>query len=407
MTSDALERAIAPLIEDYLATGVPAAAVEVRQAGEPLLRAAWGQISEAGAPCTLATRFDLASLSKLFTTTALLSLVAEGRAALDDPLAAFIPEFGGPARGYDGGVDPHSKQPLPTDPALAGQTQDPQRVTLRHLLTHSGGLAAWRPLYAAAGPAPTPPDRADPIPRAERWRRGLAAIVGAPFVDEVGARVRYSDLGFMLLGEVVARLHGNDLEQAIQARVLRPANLTTLSYNPMQHGIPRALLAPTEDDPAWRGRRVWGEVHDENACGLGGVAGHAGLFGALEDVARFGELWRTQPEVWGISASLRDEATRAHIVHDGEARGLGWLIRTPDLLSTGQHMPDGCYGHTGFTGTSLWVDPFHGLVIVILTNSVYVGRETFDARPLRRAVHEAVYAALGLAQADMEHGGTA
>ena len=395
---EALRQALEPLMTAYLATGVPAAAIEVRREGRMLLRRAWGQIVEAGAPCTPETCFDLASLTKLFTMTALLALMAQGRAGLDDPLAVHVPEFGGPARGYDGGVDPHSKQPLPMNDALAGQAQDPQGVTLRHLLTHSSGLAAWRPVYAAVGPPPVPPDQADPISRIERWRRGLAFIVDAPFVDPIGAQVRYSDLGFMLLGEVVARLHGSDLEQTITELVLRPANLTTIGYNPVQHGVPRALLAPTEDDPAWRGRRAWGEVHDENACGLGGVAGHAGLFGALEDVARFGEIWRSAPYTWGIADALRDEAVRPHIVYEGEARGLGWLIRTPELLSTGRHMPNGAYGHTGFTGTSLWIDPFHALTIVILTNSVYVGRQIFDPRPLRRAVHEAIYEALGLAQ---------
>ncbi|MCS6834804.1 MAG: beta-lactamase family protein [Anaerolineae bacterium] len=392
-----LRQAIEPLIADYLATGVPAAAIEVRRDNQVLLRHAWGRIDEASAPCTLDTRFDLASLTKLFTTTALLTLVARGRVALDDPLVAHVPDFGGPARGYDGGVDPHSKQPLPMNDALTGQAQDPQRVTLRHLLTHSSGLAAWRPVYAAAGPPPVPPDQVDPVPRAERWRRGLAFVVSAPFVDPIGARVRYSDLGFMLLGEVVARLHGGDLKQAIAELVLRPAGLTTITYSPMQHGVPRALIAPTEDDPAWRGRRIWGEVHDENACGLGGVAGHAGLFGALQDVAQFGETWRSAPQVWGMSTDLRAEATSPHIIYEGEARGLGWLIRTPELLSTGRHMPDGAHGHTGFTGTSLWIDPFHRLTVVILTNSVYVGRHIFDPRPLRQAVHEAIYEALGLA----------
>ena len=144
--------------------------------GAVRLNAAWGWIDpESRAyPVRPDTLFDLASVSKLFTTSAFLSLVSAGRVRLDDPLVQVIPEFGesGP-RPLDGGQDPHSKIPLPTPDTARGQTADPARVTFYHLLTHTSGLAPWRDVFNAAGPAPVPPDQVDPIPRAERWARAL------------------------------------------------------------------------------------------------------------------------------------------------------------------------------------------------------------------------------------------
>ena len=391
--ADALLNAITPILHDYLATGVPAISVGVWHKGETRLCAAWGQQADAS-PATPDTYFDLASVTKLFTTTAFLSFVAQGKVGIDSPLAEILPEFGGAPRGYDGGVDPHSKQALASNPHLAGQTQDPHAVTFRHLLTHTSGLAAWRPVYQAAGSAPVSPEQSDPIPRALRWQRALHFMLTAPFVDPIGTRVRYSDIGLMLLGEAVARLHGTNLETALNERVLAPACLGQVCFNPLQQGIPRAHIAPTEDDPSWRQRRVWGEVHDENACGVGGVAGHAGLFARVADVLQFGVLWLTQASIWQISPALVQEATRAQVDYDGEARGLGFQLRTPAILSAGDYMSLGAYGHTGFTGTSIWIDPPQQMVICLLTNSVYLGREVYDPRPFRRAMHSAIYAAL-------------
>ena len=392
-----------PLIELAIAADLgetfPALALTVIHRGAVVVDAAWGWLDPetAAHPATPASWFDLASLTKLFTATAFLALATEHRLALDTPLVEIVPEFGaGGPRPVDGGPAPPRPLALPADPAYAGQTVDPAAVTFRHLLTHTSGIAPWRAIYAAAGPAPAPPDAPEPIDRATRWARGLAAICAAPFVGTPGDAVRYSDLGLMLLGEATARLHGTPgaLDVAIAARVLEPLGLTTPRFNPVAAGVARAQIAPTEIDAGWRGRRVWGEVHDENAAGLGGVAGHAGLFAAARDVAALGEAWRAGDPRLGIAPELRAAAVRQQ-ARTGEARrGLGWALRAPDGPMTGPRFGPDSFGHSGFTGTTLWVDPARALVVACLTNAVYPGREKPGIYEFRQAIHTAVADAL-------------
>jgi len=389
----AAAEALEALVAAHLDATFPALAVTVIHAGDVLLNAGWGWIdpeARAGA-VTAAALFDLASVSKLFTTTAFLAQVSEGRAALDDPLVAIVPEFGasGP-RGVDGGQDPHTKRALPAAPSAAAQRIDPAQVTLRMLLTHTSGLAPWRDVYRAAGPAPRPPDEVDPVPRALRWERALAALCRYPFVGLPGQGVvRYSDLGLMLLGEVVARLDpSRDLSDAIAARVSVPLGLTSVCFNPLQAGRAREHIAPTEDDPAWRGRRCWGEVHDENACGVGGVAGHAGLFAAARDVAALGQAWLAGDSRLAIAPDLRAAASRQQAETDGTRRGLGWMLKAAAQSSIGERFHPDSFGHFGFTGTSLWIDPARGLVVAALSNRVYPGRDRPGIDAFRRALHD-------------------
>jgi CubicO group peptidase (beta-lactamase class C family) len=334
------------LVAPYTAHA-PAVAIAVYKHGELMLEKTWGQIDpDSGRiPVLHETRFDLASLTKLFTTSAFLTLVSEGRTTIDTPLVAVVPEFGasGP-RPIDGGMDPHSKQPLPTPDDRRDQTADPAAVTFRHLLTHTSGLAPWRDVFNAAGPAPTPPTEPDPIPRATRWARALDALCGYPFVSTPDGVVRYSDLGLMLLGEATARLHG------------------------------------------------WGEVHDENACGVGGVAGHAGLFANALDVAKLGQAWLDG--TLAIAPEIAREAVSEQAVTGNERRGLGWMLKSVENSSAGDRFSADSFGHTGFTGTSLWVDPEARLVIALLTNGVYEGRALMNPLPFRRAVNSLIAAAL-------------
>ncbi|MBX3065010.1 MAG: beta-lactamase family protein [Anaerolineae bacterium] len=389
-----LNTALDQLARDYVDSGCPAVVIAGQRDGNLIFQQAWGWIDpqERQTPASISTLFDLASVTKLFTTTAFLALVSEGLITLDAPVMEIIPEFGGQPRPVDGGVDPHSKQPLPISEQARGLRIDPAQVTFRHLLTHTSGLAAWRPVMYAAGAAPAPPDTPDPLTRAERWRQGLAYICESPFVAPVGAEVRYSDLGLMLLGESVARLSGCLLEQAIQQRVLDPLQLGAQAacFNPIRdQGLSRDQIAPTEMDETWRCRRVWGEVHDENACAVGGVAGHAGLFGTAAAVLALGAAWQHQPEIFGISREIAAEATREQANSNAERRGLGWMLKSEVGSSAGERFSMTSFGHTGFTGTSLWIDPQARLVVACLTNSVYVGRKVYDTKPFRRAVHTA------------------
>ncbi len=392
----ALQTRLTALLCEAVAAGVtPAVALAVLHEGRWQHEVAVGWYDpDTRRPLTLDALFDLASITKLFTTTALLGLVSAGRVRLHTPLSDIVPEFAARTpRPIDGGQDPHSKVTLPTPPALAGHTVEPARVTFWHLLTHTAGLPPWRAVFQAAGPAPQPPhpQQPDPLSPAQRWQAALAALMDYAFVGEPDGRtVRYSDIGLMLLGEAVARLHGTpgDLAAALVARVLEPLALDDVCFNPVSSGrAPRERCVPTEDDPAWRGRRVWGEVHDENAAGAGGIAGHAGLFATARAVARFGEAWRSRPQVFGIDPALAAAATAEQVAYEGSRRGLGFVLKAHVDSSAGEAMSAATYGHTGFTGTSLWIDPAAGRVVALLTSSVYPGRHTPGTHELRRAVH--------------------
>lgn len=385
------------LIDTHLGDTFPALSLAVIYRGDIVLDAGWGWIDpgENQYPVIPDSRFDLASVTKLFVETAFLSLVSAGKVSLDTPVVSILPRFGeGGPRSTDGGVDPHTKQPLPTAPHAQGKMIDPEKVLFSHLLTHTSGLAAWRDVYQAVGPPPPSPGNPDDISRQERWSRALSALYQYPFVDEPGQAVIYSDLGLMLLGEAVSRLHSEQsgvLDKAVYDRVLQPLSLTSVVYNPFEHGIDRQYIPPTEYDMTWRERRCWGEVHDENACGVGGVAGHAGLFATSTDVAAFGQAWLSYDERLGIVPELMNEATTYKIGGADTFRlGYGWMLRALSDSSAGDMFSINSYGHTGFTGTSLWVDPEKHLVITCLTNRVYPGRQKPGIHAFRRACHDII-----------------
>lgn len=384
-----LSTALEALLVDNIGRVFPTCVLAVIKSGELVLNTAWGTVE--GQQSTTETLFDLASVTKLFTVTAFLSYVSAGAVSLDDPLVNVVPEFGALSpRTIDGGQDPHSKVRLYPPENFIGKRIDPALVTFRHLLTHTSGLPAWRDVYNMAGPAPTPPDQPDPLPRADRWANGLQAIYAYPFVGIPSERVVYSDIGLMLLGEAVSRLGNATLDNVVRQRVTAPLNLTTPRFNPVREGgLSRQQIAPTEDDPLWRKRRVWGEVHDENACGLGGVAGHAGLFATALDVATLGQAWLADPQMaFGINAEVAQEAKRQQAETDGARRGLGFALKAYEGAAAGDLFSPNTYGHTGFTGTSLWIDPDNQLVVACLTNSVYPGRGKPGTLEFRRAVHD-------------------
>lgn len=393
--TDAAMRALNQHINAAVETGeTPAVSIAVFHKDAPVLEAAWGWLDPETKekPVQNDTLFDLASVTKLYTTVAFLSLLGEEKVGLYQAVVDVLPEFGKTApRAIDGGQDPHSKERLPTPDEVKGKHVNPHAVNFFHLLTHTSGLPPWRDVFSVA-PAPHEPPQQDPHSRHERWTKGYEAICGYNFVGEVDTIVRYSDIGLMLLGEATARLHDgtSDLQNAILARVLGDRYQRT-SFNPLYAGFNRDEIAPTEIDATWRKRRVWGEVHDENASGVGGVAGHAGLFSTAFEVALFGNIWlnhaekmlHIDPEIAGASVELQAQT-------GAEVRGLGWMLKSPEESSAGDKFSMASYGHTGFTGTSLWIDPKEKLVVAMLTNRVYNGRERMGIRPLRRAVHDVI-----------------
>ncbi|GEM89795.1 serine hydrolase domain-containing protein [Oceanithermus desulfurans] len=333
-TLERMLTAAAPILEAALAEGgVPGAALGVVSAagGRAALHLGAAMREPETRPLAPDAWFDLASLTKvLFTLPEVLRLVEEGRLDLDDPLARHLPEAGW----------------LQEDAPLA-------RLTVRRLLAHQAGLPAWVPLYTWGGRPETLKARL----LQERW--------------ELGAPV-YSDVGYMLLGLLLERLRRRELK-----RFALPAGLT-FAPDPERS-------AATERCP-WRGRVLVGEVHDENAFALGGAAGHAGLFGTLDGVLDRAQAWLTGAE---LSPAAHAEALEPQ----SEERLLGWVRRHPGW-SGGSLTSPAAYGHTGFTGTGVWIDPKRGYAWALLSNRVHPSRHRPNPLPdLRRAVGNALAAA--------------
>jgi CubicO group peptidase (beta-lactamase class C family) len=330
---------------------------------------------------------------------------------LDQPVAKFVPEFAGPR--YIGPIeDPITKEPGPPPAAWRNHTKpiDAGSVTFRQLLTHTSGLPAWRNLAAVAGGAPERPGSLHRSELMRRQRAGLAAITTGIFAFPPGAAYLDSDLGFILLGAALARCAADPtVAETIRNWVTDPL-WQGAHFNPSSVIVDQ--VAPTEFC-AWRKRRLHGEVHDENAAGLGGIAGHAGLFGTAADIARLGNLYLAGGE--GLLKRATVEASIAVQVEAAEAgapilepvpaggvltmpqgirRGLGWQLRSDPAPSCSAAFGPRSYGHTGYTGGSLWCDPDRDLVVVLLTNRVYHGRNQDAINQLRPAVHVEVVAAL-------------
>ena len=251
------------------------------------------------------------------------------------------------------------------------------RITIRHLLTHSAGLPAWRPFYKEATSA------------SDAWAKLFAT---AP--DTLpGVRFLYSDLGFMLLGKVVERVSGEPLSQYDTVHVFRPLGMTDMRYLPPAEW--RARIAPTEVDP-WRQRHLRGEVHDENAAMVGGVSGHAGLFASGRDLVRFARMYLGNGTLDGHR--VVDSATIAMFTHLQDStisrRALGWETPTGSN-SAGHRLSSVAFGHTGFTGTSLWMDPKQGIFVLLLTNRVNPTRQNLKIGGVRAGLADAVVAAWG------------
>jgi CubicO group peptidase (beta-lactamase class C family) len=373
----------------------PAATLLVAHDGRVVLHRAYGYLDpeQRQRPTLLDSLFDLASVSKLFAATAFMTLVTAGCVSVDTPIAEVLPEFGG-VRPIGPTEDPQTKRALPADPAFAGQAIDASGVTFWHLLTHTSGLAAWRSLYrggAQADHVPLPHQ----VPAAARARR-VAAIHAYDFAYPPGQRILYSDLGLILLGEAIARLSGTALEGYVRCAVLDPLGMVHTTYNPLAHGVPRERIVPTEFC-AWRKRRCVGEVHDENAASLGGAAGHAGLFSTAWEVAVLGQTYLNGGQYGSVRILPPEtvaEMTRTQVNMDDNPRGLGWLQRSSGCSSSGSLFGPRSYGHTGYTGTSLWVDPDRSLVVVLLTNRVYYGRDPAGISELRPRLHDAIVRAL-------------
>jgi len=301
------------------------------------------------------TLWDMASLTKVVgLTTAMMQLSEAAKVDLDAPVQRYVKEFQGPNK---------------------------ERVTLRHLLTHSSGLPAWRPLYKETD-----------SPAAARALAVATALDTLP-----GIRMVYSDLGAIILGIIVERVSGEPLDAYLARHVFGPLRMTSTTYRPGRDLLPR--IAPTEYDP-WRQRHIRGEVHDENAYALGGVSGHAGLFSTGHDVARFCRMYLNGGMLDGARIVSGKTIRRFTTVQDSTLsnRALGW--ETPNGTNSAGHLfTRPAFGHTGFTGTSIWVDPSRDLFVILLTNRVNPTRQNLRIGAVRTALADVVVRVLDRAVA--------
>jgi beta-glucosidase-like glycosyl hydrolase/CubicO group peptidase (beta-lactamase class C family) len=331
----------------------PGASVAIGYRGHLIYQQAFGRFdySARGTPVTPETIYDLASLTKVVSATTLaMQLFETGQLRLEFPVSRFYPSF------TDGGRE---------------------KITIQHLLTHCSGLPAHLPFYR------------DTRGKSEFVRK----ILQTPLEYEPGTKAAYSDLGIILLGSILEKMTARPQDELARKRIFAPLGMTHTLFKP--EPSLKSKIAPTENDP-WRGRLAQGEVHDNNAFAMGGVSAHAGLFSTSGDLSIFCQML-VNGGVYDHHrivkrGTLEKFVTRQNLP-PGSSRALGW--DTPsDESSAGSLLSSKSFGHTGFTGTSIWVDPTRQLFIILLSNRVYPTHDNNAIREVRREVADAVVRAI-------------
>ena len=340
-----LEKAIA-------ARAFPACSLAITFRGELVAHKALGRFTydPASPEVTTASLFDLASLTKVVATTAMAMILYErGLLDLEAPVTAIVPEF-------------------------AVNNGGRREVTLRMLLAHSSGLPAYEKLFL----------------RAKTREDLLQAAFATPLVAAPGVRAKYSDIGFIILGVVLERLADESLDAFCQREIFGPLGMTHTTFNPTP--ALRDCIPPTADNRTFRHRIIQGEVQDENASVLGGIAGHAGLFSTAEDPAIFAHAMLNGGHPI-LRPSTVELFSRRESAPEGTSRALGW--DTPSAPSqSGKYFSSRSFGHLGYTGTSLWIDPDRQLSITLLTNRTWPDCQNQAIKQVRPAFYDAVMKAL-------------
>jgi uncharacterized protein YbbC (DUF1343 family)/CubicO group peptidase (beta-lactamase class C family) len=353
---------IASVAKEAIRTGkCPGAVVVVGQNGKVIYRKAFGHraLVPHELPMTLRTIFDLASLTKVVaTTTAIMQLVEQGKIAWSAPVSDYWPEF---------------------------KAKGKEDITVRELMTHYSGL---------------PPDL-ELKPDWSGYETAMKMIVGTQPIVPPGSRFIYSDINFAALGELLRRVSGEPLDIYCAEHIFKPLGMKDTRFKP-----PLALrrrIAPTQYQHGDKGKMLWGEAHDPTAYNMGGVAGHAGLFSTADDLAIFAQMLLNGGSYKGariLSPLTVEKMTSPQSPPDKMVvRGLGWDLDSPFASNRGELFPVGSFGHTGFTGTSIWIDPITKTYIIILTNRVHPDGKG-DVRPMRGKIATLVAAALGPATAE-------
>ena len=331
----------------------PGAVVLVSKEGKLIYEKAFGHLTydDTSATVTINTIYDIASLTKVIaTTTAAMICFDKKLVSLDDPVAKYIPEF-----------------------AQNGK----EKVTIKNLLLHNSGLPAFKRFYknySSAGEV-------------------INDIYKTPLSYEPGSKTVYSDLGFITLAKIVEQVTGKGFDVFCKEEIFIPLQMNSTFFNPsdsLQYKI-----APTEYDNYWRNKLVWGKVHDETSALLNGVTGHAGLFSTAEDISNLLQLLLNSGTFNGYQI-IKPETVKLFTTRYSEksTRALGWDTKSEEKSSAGNIFDITSFGHLGFTGTSIWIDPTRKLFVVFLTNRVYPTRENKRLYKVRPALHDAVINAL-------------
>jgi CubicO group peptidase (beta-lactamase class C family) len=364
------DHSVSNFLRERIAAGdFPSAVYVVAEHGHEVFADALGNsvVAPQRIPATLNTIYDLASLTKPLTTGLLCARQVENEnLKLDDPVSKHLPEFARP---------------------------DKQAITVGQLLTHSSGLPAWRPLYILAGGEP---------------ERTIVTIANLDLDYQPGSRVVYSDLGFILLGNLLERITGKTLVELAHTEIFQPLSLTNTFFNPALAMQTRIAACETgngyerqtcrvsggDDYKKWREELIWGQVHDGNAYFLGGAAGHAGLFSnAHETLTIASQFLASQTRLLKPATC---ELFRKNLTPGlDEARSFGWQLAETKDSAAGLDLPRDSFGHSGFTGTSCWLDPDHERVFILLTNRTHARALPFaNINSVRRQFHSLAMATL-------------
>lgn len=345
-----VERIVNNAIDD---SAFPGAVVLVEKNGKVIFEKAFGHFTydKNSPPMTLTTLFDLASLTKVISTTnCAMICIDRGLFNLDDRVAKYIPQFAANGKG---------------------------NITIRNLLVHNSGLPAYKRYYKMY-------DNAADV---------LNDIYSTKLEYPTGTKTVYSDLGIITLGKIIEKVTGMTLDKFAKKEIFDPLGMKNTMYNPP--GSLKKHCAPTEYDNYWRHRQIQGEVHDETASMLGGVAGHAGLFSTAGDIAKVLQML-LQKGKYNDKQIIKPATVKLFTKRqsDESTRALGWDTKSKTGSSAGDLFSDDSYGHTGFTGTSVWTDPERKLFVVFLTNRVYPTRKNHKIFKVRPALHNAVIEAI-------------
>ena len=343
---NAVDKVINKAVEDK---SFPGAVVLVWKDGKTIYEKAFGNYTYDSSSPKIKTNalFDLASLTKVVaTTTAAMICYDRKSISLDDKVTKYIPEFG--VNGKD-------------------------NITIKNLLIHNSGLPAWKKFYG----------------RDLKYDDVINEIYSSELEYKTGEKTVYSDLGIITIGKIIEKVSGKSLDVFCKDEIFIPLKMESTFYNP--DDSLKKLCAPTEIDNYWRMKTLQGEVHDETSAMLNGVAGHAGLFSTADDLAKLMSVLLNKGKVNQkifIQQSTIELFTKR--VSEESTRAIGWDTKSDSGSSAGKYFSKNSFGHTGYTGTSIWADPDRNLFVVFLTNRVYPTRENTKIQKVRPQLHNAV-----------------